>query len=92
MPVNAAMATGWLTSPSVPIGRPGRCSALIAKEGASAVLSVEIFEDGGIRIEGTARDLRELADHLCLAVYYGQVNAAFVTDEALTCIEILTLD
>jgi hypothetical protein len=52
------------------------------------MLSVEIKHDGGIRIAGTAHDLRSLATWLERAAEVGHAEPAFASDEALTTIEI----
>jgi hypothetical protein len=56
------------------------------------MLTVAIHKDGGMSIDATAGELRDLADWLDLAAHMGFATATFVTDEALTTIEIAATD
>jgi hypothetical protein len=52
------------------------------------MLEFTITPEGGVLIAGTAGDLRELANWLLLAQRDGHAAAQFVSDRALTTIDI----
>jgi hypothetical protein len=58
------------------------------------MLSFEIRTDGGVTIEGTERDLRELSGWLDVAASIDDVSvsATFIADEGKTTIDINRLD
>lgn len=53
---------------------------------------VEMTRDGGMRIEGTEQDLRNLAGWLLKAVREGEVAPAFLMDAGVSNIEITCRD
>jgi hypothetical protein len=55
-------------------------------------LAVEIMEDGGVRIAGTAAELCALASWLLSAAAHGHAQPSYVTDEALTVMDIMRID
>jgi hypothetical protein len=59
---------------------------------SSNVLSFEILDGGGVRVTGSAEELRALAGWLRQAAAVGRAAPAFVTDERLTCIEIVRVE
>jgi hypothetical protein len=61
-----------------------RRSAIVALE----MLEFQITDDGGLRITGSERDLRELATWILMASATGSATAAYVSDTALTSIDI----
>ena len=52
-------------------------------------MSIEISADGGVRIEGQERELRDLASHLLRAAVCGRAEPSFISDRAVTSIEIV---
>jgi hypothetical protein len=56
------------------------------------MLSVEIHPDGGLTIEATERELRDLASYLLRAALRGETEPAFVTEQGATSIRVLRTD
>jgi hypothetical protein len=56
------------------------------------VLQFEILPDGGVRVEASERELRDLASFLLEAAVKGEASPAFASDRALTVVAIVRRD